>query len=86
MNKKQKRLKKEKINKLKNKNQYCELIIIIGKDHSNNYAHFESKNVTSVEHAFLFKYFQKFIEDMKQEDSLAYELYKAMETDEEEKK
>lgn len=71
-------LQKQREESIKKENQYCELRIIIGKNDTCPYAHFESRKVTSLEHALMFKCVLEFMAGLKERDPIAYELSKRM--------
>lgn len=71
-------LQRQRETVIKKENKYCELRIIIGKDDTCPYAHFESRNVTSFEHALMLKCMEEVMAGLVQRDTVAYEIYKNM--------
>lgn len=63
---------------IKGQKNYCELRIIIGLDDKNPYAHFESHEVTSVEHALMMKCLDEIKKGLMLRDPIAREIYMRM--------
>lgn len=63
---------------IKKSGRYCELRIIIGLNEKTPYAHFESKEVTSIEHALIMKCVDEFKKGLMAQDPISMELYKEM--------
>lgn len=71
-------LQRQREETIKKENKYCEVRIIIGKDDTCPYAHFESREVTSLEHALMLKCMEEVVTGLIRRDRAAYELYKIM--------
>lgn len=71
-------LQKQREEFIKNNGQYCELRIIVGLNERIPYAHFESRKVTSVEHALMMKCLDEVKIGLFERDPLSEELYKKM--------
>lgn len=71
-------LQKQREEFIKNNGKYCELRIIVEANEITPYAHFESRNVTSLEHALLIKCLDEVKQGLFKRDPVSKELYKKM--------
>lgn len=72
------KLQKQREEAIRKTNEYCEVRIIIGKNDTCPYAHFESRKVSSLEHALILKSMEEVMCGVVQRDPQSYEIYKNM--------